>query len=826
MVPGHGPVAAVVVSALLLTAGAAQAASPGLGGIYPRGGQRGTALTIQFRGSRLADAQEVLVYAPGPAERPWFEVLELDAKGDRVDARVRIAADCPLGEHAMRVRTATGITELRTFWVGQFPDVAESEPNSDFDKAQTIDLNVTVTGVVENEDVDYYVVAARKGQRVTAEIEAVRLGLTLFDAYVAIQDMGRYELSASDDTALLLQDAIAAIVAPEDGRYVIQVRESAYAGNGNCRYRLHVGSCPRPLALYPAGGPAGAQVTVRFLGDPLGDFEQTIQLPDAPDPDHRIFARQGDQDAPSPNRFRVSAFANVLESEPNNAAESATATDADLPLAFNGIVAEAGDVDWFRFNGRKGGRYHVRVHARSVRSPLDSVLSLHDVQGRQLAANDDAGGPDSAFDFNIPADGPYLIQVRDHLQKGGPTYVYRVEFTPIAPSLSVSIPRFGRDSQARRTVSVPRGNRTASLFNASRGNFSGDLVFEAVDLPEGIVLHGQTMPSNIRQMPFVFEAAADAPVAGRLADVVARHADASQDIRGGCRQDVELVRGAPNNTVYYGIGVDRLPVAVTEAVPFSVDIVPPTVPLVQNGSMDLKIVAERRDGFDGPINVRMLWNPPGIGSKSTVTIPKGADAVLYPINANGKAATRTWQIAVLGEADAGGGQVLVASRLTALTVAPPYVEMAIEMAALERGQSGEVVCRLTYRKPFEGAAAIQLLGLPAQVSAEPMQVNAGEAEIVFPVQTADATPCGKHKSLFCRLIVTEQDAPIVHNVGHGGVLRVDPPPPPRKDEPAPAPRPKPKEQKKPKPKPEKRLTRLEQLRLQAEERARATAGGQ
>ena len=53
---------------------------------------------------------------------------------------VKIAADCRLGEHAFRVRTATGISELRTFCVGALPVVEEKEPNSDFATPQTIAL--------------------------------------------------------------------------------------------------------------------------------------------------------------------------------------------------------------------------------------------------------------------------------------------------------------------------------------------------------------------------------------------------------------------------------------------------------------------------------------------------------------------------------------------------------------------------------------------------------------------------------------------------------------------------------------------------------------
>ena len=48
-------------------------------------------------------------------------------------------------------------------------------------------------------------VEAKKGQRISAEIEAMRLGATLFDPYIAILDAKRFELAISDDAALLGQ---------------------------------------------------------------------------------------------------------------------------------------------------------------------------------------------------------------------------------------------------------------------------------------------------------------------------------------------------------------------------------------------------------------------------------------------------------------------------------------------------------------------------------------------------------------------------------------------------------------------------------------------
>ena len=82
---------------------------------------------------------------------------------------------------------------------------------------QAVALNSTVHGTIGGEDVDYYVVDAKKGQRISAEVEGIRLGNTFFDPYVAIMDMGRFELSAgghSDVFGLTFQDPIPPVPVP------------------------------------------------------------------------------------------------------------------------------------------------------------------------------------------------------------------------------------------------------------------------------------------------------------------------------------------------------------------------------------------------------------------------------------------------------------------------------------------------------------------------------------------------------------------------------------------------------------------------------------
>ena len=394
------------------------AVEPGLGSISPSGLQRGKDTEVTYSGGRLADAQELLFYSPG------LTVKKIEPVNDgAVKASVSVAPDCRMGIHAVRVRTATGISNLMTFTVGPFPDVPEVEPNTDFAKPQVIAINSTVTGVVENEDVDHFVVEAKKGERITAELEGLRLGRTFFDPYLAILNSARFELARSDDNALLNQDCLCSIVAPEDGKYVIQVRESAYGGDGNCVYRLHVGNYPRPTAVYPAGGRPGEQLTVKWIGDAGGEFTSQVTLPANVAGDHGLYAQDDRGISPSPNMVRVSALQNALEMEPNDAPAQASAT-GPAPLALNGIIEKPGDVDYFKFSAKKGEQYDIRCYARgTLRSPLDSVMSVLNAQGAGIAGNDDAVGPDSLIRFAVPADGEYLIAINDHLRQGGPNFV-------------------------------------------------------------------------------------------------------------------------------------------------------------------------------------------------------------------------------------------------------------------------------------------------------------------------------------------------------------------------------------------------------------------
>ena len=113
-------------------------------------------------GARLFDAKEVFFYDEG------FEVKKIEqVSAAAVKVTVSVSPDARIGEHVAQLRTTSGVTDYRNFFVGVLPEVTEAEPNSEFATPQKIEFGSTVNGVITNEDVDWFQVEAKKDQRIS-----------------------------------------------------------------------------------------------------------------------------------------------------------------------------------------------------------------------------------------------------------------------------------------------------------------------------------------------------------------------------------------------------------------------------------------------------------------------------------------------------------------------------------------------------------------------------------------------------------------------------------------------------------------------------------
>ena len=745
--------------------------TPVLNQIVPRGVQRGTEKEFTFVGARLFDAKEVFFYDDG------FEVKKIEqVNANSVKVTVAVSPDCRVGEHVAQLRTAGGVSDYRNFFVGVLPEVAEVEPNSEFNAPQKIESGTTVNGVITNEDLDWFQIEAKAGQRISVEIEAIRLGF-MFDPYIEIRDAEGNELAKCDDCPLLKQDAFLSIHAPADGTYAIMVRETSYGGNENCRYRLHVGEFPRPALVYPAGGKFGETKEVTFLGDPAGPMKQSVTLPASEGFRGGLFCKDDKGLSPSPLPFLLSDLNSVEEVEPNNTFHKQTAVN--LPVAIDGKIAKGDTFDFHRFTAKKGQTWIIDCQARRIGSPLDPVINVfYAKDNKHIAGNDDTDRkPDAQYRFVVPEDGDYFVRVFDHLNRSGNDFIYRLQIEAPKPELTVNIRRNDRFSQRRQQIAIPKGNRFGLLMDAAKKNFDGQIKLIADKLPPGVTMECKPMAANMTFMPVVFTATEDAVIDGGLFEVKAEHVN-KPEINGGYRLRADLVLGVPNNTLYYPCYVDKMAVSVLDPVPFKLEMVPPKAPLLRDGQATVKVKIHRDEGFEKDVWLQFPFRPPGVGTNYQVKVPKDKNEFDYPLNANGNAQIGNWPIYVLGWSDV-KGQAWISTQLSELEIAEPRVKMQMAMTSVTQGQSAEMKCTLDQLIAFEGEATAELLGVPPNVKTNsPLKFDAKTTELTFKFETTDKSPPGKHGP-FIRVKIPQNGEMMQATAGRGQ-LRINKPRPPKK----------------------------------------------
>ena len=752
------------IGVLLGMACPVDAADPALQQLKPQGAQRGTEVEVVFSGVRLqGEPHQVLLYGTG------IEVGKIEpVDGKQVKCVLRVAEDCRVGRHALRLRTASGLSNLVTFHVGNLKEIKEVEPNNSAEKPQAISTEVVVNGLVTAGDTDIYIVEVAEGERLSVEIEGVRLGRMLFDPMIELLNQAGKLIASNDDQPAAHQDAFVSIVAEEAGQVLIRVRESAFRGSNVSTYRLHVGRFPRHTAVFPPAAVAGEPAKLRWIGETFDDKMVTVEVPKSEDAIYEALAVDEQGISPSGLPLYLTAVPPMLEIEPNNSREKANELAA--PAIACGVISQSGDRDFFRFSMKKGEQWDFRVRARELRSPLDAVLHLYNSQGKYLKGNDDdSGKPDSYFRFKAPADGEYTVDVEDRLLRGREEMVYVLEITK--PTALAELQLDERRRYTSQIINIPRGGRTAAMMTVKRKDFGGPLQVEWTGLPAGSEAEAVPLAGNYNRLPVLFSAESQAELAATLVTVTAKLTGKPRPIISRFRQQTWLVKGR-NNVPVWSHYADRAAVAVTAALPFSIRAVEPKAPLVQGGAMELKIVAERDEGFENAIAVRTLYNPPGVATNQSRSIPKQKQEALIPITANTKARVGDWKIVFLGKTSI-NGEVETSTQLMTLRIVEPYFNIKIPTTTVLQGGTGELTVALEHRHAFEGEAELELLRLPSGVTAEKVKVKPGDESVVFKLTATKDARVGRHRGVGCQINMTVEGEPVRYNQGYSD-LSVDP----------------------------------------------------
>ncbi|MCC2672957.1 MAG: putative subtilase-type serine protease precursor, partial [Armatimonadetes bacterium] len=424
--------------AFLLSGSAAwgQASEPANAYLFPAGGQRGTQVAVTVFGENIASVSDFHL-------RPTKGIEAAKQTRER-KVSLTLAPDAALGVVPWRVATTNGGTGSRGFVVGEYPERIEKEPGINARAAEPVELPVTVNGRLHpHGDTDRFSFELRAGQRFYAEVMAARLGGPIdtnifvgqfgnppsdvtekqLDASLTVYGPDGAVVASAEDTFGL--DPALGFKAPKSGRYTAEVHHLAHLGQPQFVYRLTLAPGTLVEAVYPAGGRRGTSGGVSLVspayhpagdGDgQVGDLRQTNTVP-----------------------LRVGDHPELMESEPNDMPAQALA--AALPAVLNGRFLTPGDADTYRVSLKKGETWQFDGWVERLGSPTDASLSVSDASGKVLTSNDDGvpGTHDPRLWFAAPADGDYLVQIREAgMSRLGERLVYRLEATPQAPDFEV-----------------------------------------------------------------------------------------------------------------------------------------------------------------------------------------------------------------------------------------------------------------------------------------------------------------------------------------------------------------------------------------------------
>jgi hypothetical protein len=150
-------------------------------------------------------------------------------------------------------------------------------------------------------------------------------------------------------------------------------------------------------------------------------------------PGEREFRLGTPQGLTNPVPFHVGLLPEFFEQEPNDYPTSPQPV-VDLPRVLNGQVSFK-DLDRFRFRARQGAKLVIETHARrlvpyladAVPGWFQATLALYDAKGAEVSFVDDYRfDPDPVLFFEVPADGEYVLEIRDAIYRGRVDFVYRI----------------------------------------------------------------------------------------------------------------------------------------------------------------------------------------------------------------------------------------------------------------------------------------------------------------------------------------------------------------------------------------------------------------
>lgn len=569
--------AIVVTLYFAMSAAIAQAQpTPRLRFLFPPGAQRGTAVEVQVGGE----------YLPGPGRLTSADDrIAIEPGRDEDHRRLIVPAAAEPGPGELRLSTVQGASAPFPFVVGELSELLHREGP---EPHAIEDLPVTVNGRLEADgDLDEYALKLAPGDQVVCAATTRKI-LSPVDPLLRLLDAdGRV---VAESFANRSADGLLVYRSPRGGRYRLQLYDFQMNGGAEYVYRLTLTLGPWLEYTFPAGVSQTATTSLAVYGWnlPTKNGEPLI-LPVPPQTGDRFELSV----AGAANRLSlpVSMGPSTLESEPNDDASQAVALSS--PATIDGRLDLPGDVDTFVIQAAKKERIAIDIEAAELDFPLDSVLTVRDETGKQLAEVDDSKtSRDPSLRFIAPADGRYFVSLRDRVRGTGPHYVYRMHVTAPQPRVTARVNATSLLVPTGQTVNLP------VLVDRIDG-LEGELEVTALDLPKGVSVTPQPVPAKTPatvQLPLVADAKAFPD--GRLVTIVVRSKPSENAT---AAVEIERARIAESAAATHTSGA--LWLAVGPEVPFTLKISSTILDAPRLAAFPFPVEVVRKEGFVGPIRL-------------------------------------------------------------------------------------------------------------------------------------------------------------------------------------------------------------------------------
>lgn len=496
--------------ALIFLVGSVGAEPPAVTGVFPRGGAAGQTVSTTVEG-KLSGATGVWCSSDSIK-------FELPESGNVLKAT--ISEDAAPGLVWMRFHNAEGCSGAVPFVVGRLPEVLEKEPNNEFEKAEKLEASSVVNGKLgQSGDVDNYSISVPAGQFLVAMVDANwRLGSQVDAVLQFVGPNGAVLEQVDDDHG---NDPFLAWKAEQDTNVVVRLfgfpakpnSSIVFTGAAGYVYRLSVTTGPWVNHAMPSVMQKANLSTTRLAGWNLsGDLLEEIPVID----ESGSPAIQG---VPHAVSLPVVDRPTVVVKEPS---DRTMPLDVETRVTACGVIDAPNDEDAVRFTAKKGSRLLLKAESRSLGYPLDPALRVLNAEGKVLVESDDAtrGKFDSLLKYTVPADGQYVVTIRDLFADGGWRFAYRLHITPLEPSCSASV--------KTETFKLTPGTPLEIPVTVARNDgFAEEVTFTIEGLPEGVAaepIKSQAKGDTSKAVKLIVKGDAAAPFNGQV-QIVGRYGD-------------------------------------------------------------------------------------------------------------------------------------------------------------------------------------------------------------------------------------------------------------------------------------------------------------